>query len=75
MGYASSATPHLDNETDVIAFGRASGSCGAVPALTALALARHYACVRNGPVLWLAHDDPFQCSAAVITPPDTRRAV
>jgi hypothetical protein len=69
MGYTGAAMPQLDDEKQVIPFGRASGTCGAVPALTALALARHYACERNGPVLWLAHDDAVQCSAAVIRPP------
>lgn len=69
MGYAGAAMPQLDNEQDVIPFGRASGTCDAVPALTALALAGHYACERNGPVLWLAHDEAVQCSAAVIHPP------
>ena len=69
MGYAGKAAPQLDNEKDVIAFGRASGVCGAVPALMSLALARHYACERNGPVLWLANDAAFQRCAAVLHPP------
>lgn len=69
MGYAGAATPQLDNEEDVIAYGQASGNCGAVTAMTALALARHHACERNGPVLWIANDDPFQRCAAVVRPP------
>jgi hypothetical protein len=68
LGYASAATPQLDTE-DIVTWGHASGVCGAVPALTALALARLYACERNAPVLWLAHDDPFQCCAAVLHMP------
>jgi hypothetical protein len=68
MGYVGKAAPQLDTEQDVIAFGRASGACGAVSALTALALACQYACERNGPVLWLANDDAFQRCAAVLYP-------
>jgi hypothetical protein len=68
MGYAGKAAPQLDTEQDVIAFGRASGACGAVPALTSLALAGQYACERNGPVLWLTNDDAFQRCAAVVRP-------
>jgi hypothetical protein len=68
MGYVGKAAPQLDTEQDVTAFGRASGACGAVPALTALALACQYACERNGPVLWLANDDAFQRCAAVLYP-------
>jgi hypothetical protein len=69
MGYAGTAAPQLDNEQDVIAFGRVSGACGAVPALTTLALACHYACERDGPVLWLTNDDAFQRCAAVLRRP------
>jgi len=68
MGYAGKAAAQLDTEQDVIAFGRASGACGAVPALMALALACHHACERNGPVLWLTNDDAFQRCAAVVRP-------
>lgn len=68
MGYASAATPHLEVE-DIVTWGHASGVCGAVPALTALALARLNACERAAPVLWLAHDDPFQCCAAIVHTP------
>jgi len=69
MDYAGKAAPQLDHEKEVVPLGRASGVCGAVPALTALALARHYACESNGPVLWLTNDDPFQRCAAVVRPP------
>lgn len=72
IGYAGAATPQLDDQEDIIAFGHASGSCGAVPALTALALARHHACARNAPVLWIANDDAYQRCAAVVHPPRTR---
>lgn len=69
MGYAAKTTPHLNDELDVITLGHALGACGAVPALTALALARHYALERNSPVLWLTNEDPFQRCAAVVRPP------
>jgi hypothetical protein len=63
MGYAGTAPPQLDDQKDVI------GVCGAVPALTALAMARLYACERNGPTLWLTNQDPYQCCAALLRPP------
>jgi hypothetical protein len=69
MGYAGTAVPQLDDQKDVVAFGGASGVCGAVPALTALALGRLYTCERNGPVLWLCNDDPRLCCAALLRPP------
>ena len=69
MDLAGTAAPQLDDDHDVIAFGHASGACGAVPALTALALAAFHACERNAPVLWLSNEDPFQRCAAVVRPP------
>lgn len=72
MGYAGAAMPQLDDQEDIIAFGHASGSCGAVPALTALALARHHACARNAPVLWVANDHAYQRCVAVVQPPRAR---
>jgi hypothetical protein len=72
MGYAGAAMPQLDDQEDIIAFGHASGSCGAVPALTALVLARHHACARNAPVLWIANDHAYQRCVAVVQPPRAR---
>lgn len=69
MDYAVTATPHIDDHDDVITVGQASGTCGAVPALTALAVAQHLAQERNNPVLWLSNDDAFQRAAAVVHPP------
>lgn len=60
--------PQLDDEKDIVPFGHASGNCGAVSALSALALASHYAVERNGPVLWLSNEDPFQRCVAVVQP-------
>jgi hypothetical protein len=70
MSFANSAAPQLTDAGEIVAFGRASGTCGAVPALTALALASHYACDRNGPVLWLSNEDAFQRCAAIVRPPN-----
>lgn len=72
MGYAGAALPQLDDQEDIIALGHASGMCGAVPALTALALARHHACARNAPVLWIANDHAYQRCIAVVQPPRAR---
>lgn len=67
LGYAGSDAQQLDDQKEVLSFGHASGVCGAVPALTALALAAHYAGI--APVLWLSNEDPFQCCAAIVRPP------
>lgn len=48
--------------------GLASGSCGAVPVITVLALARHYARERNAPVLCVSNEDPFLRGAALVRP-------
>ncbi|THC41341.1 hypothetical protein C2862_18725 [Massilia sp. Mn16-1_5] len=69
MGLASSALPELDATADVLCSGVALGSCGAVPFLCALALARHAALANNAPVLFLSNDDPFTCCMAVVGPP------
>jgi hypothetical protein len=72
MGYAGAAMPQLDDQADIIALGHASGSCGAAPAMTALALAHHHACARTGPVLWIANDHAYQRCVAVVQPPRAR---
>ncbi len=68
MGFAATAAPQLDDDNDIIAFGHASGACGAVPALTALALAAHHASGRGAPVLLLSNEDAFQRCAALVRP-------
>lgn len=62
------AVPHLDAGDDVFAIGAASGACGAVPFIAALALAHQQAGARNAPVLCLANDDPHYRCAALIGP-------
>lgn len=69
MGLASSALPELDATADVLCSGVALGSCGAVPFLCALALARHAALANHAPVLFVSNDDPFTCCMTVLGPP------
>lgn len=69
MDLASSALPELDTTTGVLCAGTSLGSCGAVPFLCALALARHAALANNAPALFVSNDDPFMCSMALIGPP------
>jgi hypothetical protein len=69
MGQVSANVPHLDNAEDVVRIGLASGTCAAVPFMTALALARHYTLEREAPVLFVSNEDPFERAVAVIRPP------
>jgi hypothetical protein len=66
---ASSALPDLDTTADVLRTGIATGTCGAVPFMCALALARHAALANNAPALFLSHDDPFTYYMALLAPP------
>lgn len=68
MGLASSAMPQLDADADVVRVGVASGTCDAVPLVTALALARHHALERCAPVLCISNEHPYHRSTAVIRP-------
>ncbi|QOL50816.1 hypothetical protein [Massilia litorea] len=69
MGLVSSALPDLDTTADVLRTGVATGTCGAVPFMCALALARHAALAGNAPALFVSHEDPFTCSMALVAPP------
>jgi hypothetical protein len=69
MGLASVALPELDTATEVLRTGVATGSCGAVPFICALALARNAALLNNAPALFVANDDPYACSMALLGPP------
>jgi len=69
MGLASSTLPELDTTTEVLRTGVATGSCGAVPFICALALARNAALVNNAPALFVSNDDPFTLSMALVAPP------
>jgi hypothetical protein len=69
MALASSALPQLDTTTDVAQAGVGTGSCGAVPWMCALALARHAVLLNNAPALFMSNDDPFTCTMALVSPP------
>ncbi|MCC2960090.1 hypothetical protein LK540_06565 [Massilia sp. IC2-278] len=69
MGMVSNAMPGLDENEDVFCVGSASGACGDVPFVTALALAQHGALVRGAPVLCLGNEDAAHCSAHLLRPP------
>lgn len=62
------ALPALDAGDDVLHVGAASGACGTVPLLAALALAHQQAQERAAPVLCLGNVDPFDRCAAVVGP-------
>jgi len=69
MHLASSALPQLDTTGDVAQAGVGTGSCGAVPWMCALALARHAVLLNNAPALFMSNDDPFICTMALVGPP------
>jgi hypothetical protein len=68
MGFVSAAMPHLDGDGDVVRVGLTSGTCGAVPFISALALARHYALERQASVLGISNEDPYRRFVTVIRP-------
>lgn len=68
MAVASSMFPHLDDTIDVACVGIGSGRCGAVPSVTALALAQHQAAACGAPVLYIINEEPHACYAALVRP-------
>ena len=68
MALAAPTIPKLDAADDVIRIGLGSGSCGAVPFMTVLVLAQHYARERGAPVLCISNEDPILRAAALIRP-------
>jgi hypothetical protein len=68
MEYAATAMRQLDGSEDVVRVGAASGYCGVVPFVTALALGAHYAVARQAPVLCLANEIPGRRVAALVRP-------
>lgn len=68
MGMVSSAMPQLDESEDVFCVGSASGACGDVPFVTALALAQHGALARGAPVLCIGNEDALHCCAHLLYP-------
>ncbi|MGZ8315971.1 MAG: hypothetical protein ACXW3B_12455 [Telluria sp.] len=71
MGLALPAMPQLDAAVDVVSVGLATGTCGAVPFVTALALARHHVLERDASVLCISNEDPFVRSAVLLQPANT----
>jgi len=69
MGMVSSAMSQLDESEDVFCVGSASGACGDVPFVTALALAQHGTLVRAAPVLCIGNEDAQGCHAFLLRPP------
>ena len=68
MEMASTALKHLDGETDVLRVGGACGTCGAVPFVTALAVAHHHAIDLEAPVLCISNEDPYRRSTVLVRP-------
>ncbi|MFC0252262.1 hypothetical protein [Massilia consociata] len=68
MGLGAPAIPQVDAADDIIRIGLGSGSCGAVPFVTVLALGRHFARERNAPVLCVSNEDPYLRSVALVRP-------
>lgn len=68
MGFASATLPHLESTSDVACVGASSGACGAVPYLTALALAHHHALERGVPVLCISNEDSYHRCATLVRP-------
>jgi hypothetical protein len=66
MGHLSAGLPQLDEADDVVRVGVASGSCGAVPFMAALALGRHYAVERGAPVLCVSNEDPYHRAVTLV---------
>jgi hypothetical protein len=69
MGLSAPALPQVDAADDIVRIGLGSGSCGAVPFVTSLALARYYALERGAPILCISNEDPMLRSAALVRPP------
>lgn len=66
MGLVSTALPRLDTADEVVRVGPVYGSCGAVPFLTGLALARYYTVDSEAPTLFASNEDPYQRCVAVV---------
>jgi hypothetical protein len=58
--------PQLEDAAEVARIGESSGNCGAVPGITALALARYHAIERAAPVLYVGNEDSnHRCTALI----------
>jgi hypothetical protein len=70
MGLVPTRLQQLDGTDDVLRVGVATGACGPVPFITALALARDQAIDRRAPVLVIGNVDPYLRVGAVVRPAD-----
>jgi hypothetical protein len=68
MTQVSAGLPQLDETDDVVRVGVVSGTCDAVPFITALALGRHYVLERKAPVLCVSNEDPYRRVVALVRP-------
>lgn len=68
MSLAGGLLPELDGDDELLAVGSASGTCGAVPFVAALAVAAQQAAKLNAAVLCLSNEDPFRRCAALVRP-------
>lgn len=68
MALATEGLPHLDAGADVKASGTVCGACGAVPSLSALALACHHAGELAAPVLCVSNEDPHHRGVVLVRP-------
>jgi hypothetical protein len=68
MSHVSAGLPQLDETDDVVRVGVASGTCGAVPFITALALGRHSVLEREAPVLCVSNEDPYRRVVVLMRP-------
>ncbi|RSZ56184.1 hypothetical protein HF313_21660 [Massilia atriviolacea] len=68
MSLAGGLLPELDGDDELLQVGSASGTCGAVPFVAALAVAAQQAAKLNAPVLCLSNEDPFRRCAALVRP-------
>jgi hypothetical protein len=69
MALATGDLAQLDAGADVLATGGACGHAGAVPFVTALALAHQQARERQAPVLCVSNEDSHHRSAVLVRPP------
>lgn len=66
MGFVAASTPQLDASDDVMRVGLASGTCGAVPFLAGLALARYCSLDLEASVLFVSNEDAYQRCVGVV---------
>lgn len=65
---SSTRMPQIDGTEDVLKVGVATGCSGAVPFITALALARHHVLELQAPVLAVSNRDAYHRVAALVRP-------